>query len=217
MWLSNPQGIAVNNLTPDSNNVPGAQWNLTNYNGISLSALSGSAHALTIGTTANSNRGFSAVDTATQIEQFSIRSNIFSSGGMHPCVDFQAGTGTSLRDLRLRPSGASNILINNTNDFSTYQGGHLVFDNNLNRNYGHLWMESTGELSFVTQNAYVANLGSDAPPGKLRIHTSANGTVRPSSPVAGQIFFDFNLATPRPIWCKNATGPIWVDSTGAVV
>lgn len=214
MWISNPQGIPVNNFTPDNQNLPGAQWVVTNYNGMTASALNGSAHSLNLGITANSNRGILAYDiSAGNVAQFMIVSNQWGSG--NNSVDIQAGVGVSPRDLRLR--SGQNILLNSTADGSNSSGGHLVFDNNAGGNFGHLWMDAGGSLSFATQTSYAANLGSDSPVGRIRLQTTANGTARPSSPIVGQAFFDSSLTIPRPIWCKNSTGPVWVDATGSTV
>lgn len=38
---------------------------------------------------------------------------------------------------------------------------------------------------------------------------------RPAAPIVGQEYFDTTLV--KPIWCSNATGPVWVDATGAAV
>ncbi len=214
MWISNPNAILVNNFTPDSVNVPGSQWVVTNYSGMTLSALGGSSHAISLGITANSNRGILAFDIGSgNNAQFLISSNQW--GSANNCIDFQAGIGASPRDLRLR--SAYNIMLNNTSDGSNYAGGHLIFDNNASEIFGHLWMDAGGMLSFVTQTNYVPNLGSDSPSGRLRLQSTANGLSRPTAPIIGQMFFDGSLATPRPIWCKAAIGPVWVDATGATV
>jgi hypothetical protein len=214
MWVSNPLGIPINNFTPDGQNLPGAEWSVTNYNGMTASALSGSAHAMNFGFTANSNRGISAYDIGSGNSQFQIVSNQW--GGSYYSIDFQAGGGVSPRDLRLRCG--YNINVNSTGDRSTYSQGHIVFadyNGGSNSQFGHLWMDQSGVPSFVTQSVYSANLGSDNPTGRVRLQSTLNGIARPSTPIVGQIFFDLNLNLP--IWCKSSAGPVWINASGTVV
>lgn len=65
-------------------------------------------------------------------------------------------------------------------------------------------------ISTLTQNA-LTDLSN-----KVTILKGADTTAnRPTPTYIGQIYFDTTLG--KPIWCKNITTPIWVDSTGATV
>lgn len=53
---------------------------------------------------------------------------------------------------------------------------------------------------------------------KILVATSSSGptTARPTSGLyVGQFYMDLGLG--KPIWLKSATGPVWVDASGAVV
>ena len=65
-------------------------------------------------------------------------------------------------------------------------------------------------ISTLTQNA-LTDLSN-----KITILKGADTTAnRPTPTYIGQIYFDTTLG--KPIWCKDITTPIWVDSTGTTV